>query len=112
VHDVAVGGEAGAGWGGDGWVGAVLKLRVHFQSGEAGEKVLTLSISCPCGRAGRWARGVACPFHVSSRFGMQALVLLLWTGALLGQGSCQNVDSSHEVSGGRWVGASAVPAPY
>nr|XP_020024715.1 pigment epithelium-derived factor [Castor canadensis] len=27
---------------------------------------------------------------------MQALVLLLWTGALLGQGSCQNVDSSHE----------------
>nr|XP_021497787.1 pigment epithelium-derived factor [Meriones unguiculatus] len=34
---------------------------------------------------------------------MQALVLLLWTGALLGHGSSQNVPSSSEVSRvGRW----------
>lgn len=41
---------------------------------------------------------------------MQALMLLLWTGALLGSGSCQNNAGSPEVSGGGWVGVGAVGA--
>lgn len=54
-------------------------------------------------------RGVTCPL-VSPR--MQALVLLLWTGALLGHGSSQNVASSSEVSrvGSRSSSSSSEPA--
>lgn len=35
---------------------------------------------------------------------MQALMLLLWTGVLLGSGRCQNNAGSPEVSGGGWGG--------
>lgn len=38
------------------------------------------------------------PSFFSCSFRMQALVLLLWTGALLGYGSSQNVAGSSEVS--------------
>lgn len=42
--------------------------------------------------------GSRLPSFFSCSSGMQALVLLLWTGALLGYGSSQNVASGSEVS--------------
>lgn len=47
------------------------------------------------------------PAALPSRPGMQALVLLVWTGALLGHGSCQDTaGGQEEVSRGQ-----AIPAP-
>lgn len=81
---------------------ASLKLRAHFGVwSRAGRKVPSCLTLAPVsgGVAGQGVgEGSRLPSFFSCSSGMQALVLLLWTGALLGYGSSQNVASGSEVS--------------
>lgn len=99
---------------------ASLKVRVHFGAESWRDRRCSLCLTlvpvqcAVCsgrggegvgeGGMGEGSRLLSC---FSCSLGMQALVLLLWTGALLGHGSSQNVPSSPEVSRmGRWGSSS------
>lgn len=57
-------------------------------------------------------QGSGCSSHISCRSRMRVLVLLLWTGGLLGHSNCQSVAGSSEVSrGGRAGGGISRPSP-
>lgn len=75
---------------------ASLKLRAHFGVESWKENAHPPVSGGVAGQGG--GEGSRLPSFFSCSFGMQALVLLLWTGALLGYGSSQNVASNSEVS--------------
>lgn len=79
-----------------------LKVRVHFGAESWRDRRCSLCLTLAPVQCAVAGEGVGEGSHLLSCFscspGMQALVLLLWTGALLGQGSSQNVPSSSEVS--------------
>lgn len=97
---------------------ASLKVRVHFGAESWRDRRCSLCLTfvpvqcavCSVQHAVA-GEGVGEGSHLLSCFscspGMQALVLLLWTGALLGHGNSQNVPSNSEVSRvGRWGSSS------
>lgn len=103
THPGAVGHEAGGGVARHS-EGGTVKLKVRFQPGEVGGKVprpgKLLRPTQGDWRSRRWVRGTAHSLLFSCRLRMQALVLLLWTGALLAHSSCQDsAGSPQEVSG-------------
>lgn len=88
---------------------ASLKLRVHFGAEREGKGSACLTpVPVQCAVPGQGVGEGSCLLSCfSCSSGMQTLVLLLWTGALLGHGSSQNVPDSSQVSRVGWWDSSS-----